>query len=455
MEDARETDIDAASVNEVTVAMARARTDIEGDVEPPSSDGGEGQQGAEGDESTKPNLRAAAEEKERRLAFAEAEFKKWHPRLGDASPPLVGEFKYPLEKPLGPVLCTSRKLRVGTYRGPVGGICKQIMKLGDGQVPVHNSTCFIHYDMWQLGNDWEVFSSRQESEPKQVILVTPKKKCDAGLAECIKTMVVGERALFEIPPELCYGSEGSFSFPSVGKDVWMQTDIELIGIKGTTQEPEIDRADMLYEERMERVKRHRERGNEHFRDGAVGDAAREYEMALSFLTDDIMMQLFGKYLDEANSEKLPAHLNLCACLLKLERWNDAIDQATRALQVEPNNPKAWYRRGRARMALGQDNAARKDLEKALNLSPEDPVVAKALAQLDREEQSKAKARRGVFGGLFGGGGSACSDMEDINDEAKEVNTSCEGGGGSTLRKKPPGSGFFSRLGQTLGWGVAK
>jgi tetratricopeptide (TPR) repeat protein len=76
-------------------------------------------------------------------------------------------------------------------------------------------------------------------------------------------------------------------------------------------------------------------------------------MTLSFLTDDMMMQLFGKYADEANSEKLPAHLNLSACYLKLQRHNEAIDQACRALGVEPKNPKAFYRRGRAKQALGE------------------------------------------------------------------------------------------------------
>lgn len=85
----------------------------------------------------------------------------------------------------------------------------------------------------------------------------------------------------------------------------------------------------------------------------MSGAAREFEMSLSFLTDDMMMQLYGKYLEEANSEKLPAHLNLSACYLKLKRNNEAIDQACRALGVEPKNPKAFYRRGRAKQALGR------------------------------------------------------------------------------------------------------
>jgi hypothetical protein len=37
--------------------------------------------------------------------------------------------------------------------------------------------------------------------------------------------------------------------------------VELIGVKGSTDEPEMERADMMYEERIERVKQHREKGN--------------------------------------------------------------------------------------------------------------------------------------------------------------------------------------------------
>ena len=92
-----------------------------------------------------------------------------------------------------------------------------------------------------------------------------------------------------------------------------------------------------------------------------------------------MMQLFGDYLEEANGEKLPAHLNLCACLLRLGRHAEAVDQANRALGVDPTCAKALYRRGRARQAMGQDEDARNDLVRAMECSPggEDAAVLRA------------------------------------------------------------------------------
>ena len=385
---------------------------------------------------------------------AEVERARWNPRLGDDTAPLVGEWKYPLDKPHGPVMCTSRRVRTGGHPG----VDKQIMREGSAaeRTPKDGDTCFVHYDMWQLNaSGEEVWSTRRESEPHQIVVgkAIPasdgKRRHHPALYECVRAMVPGERALFRVPPELCYGEAGNFSFPAVPPNCWMLVDVELIGAKrGETME----RADMLYEERIERVKSHRTKGNELFRGGDVASAAREYEMSLSFLTDDMMMQLFGSYLDEAEGEKLPAHLNLCACYLKMERHHDAVDQAGRALGVDPTNAKAFYRRGKARRALGQDEAARADLLKALGFSEgaSDPAIERELASLDGEERRSNHARRGVWRGLFdpnddtgGDADGAKKRLDDVDEAGKKPKKRDEAGG--------RGKRFFGRLLERLGF----
>lgn len=41
-----------------------------------------------------------------------------------------------------------------------------------------------------------------------------------------------------------------------------------------------------------------------------------------------MFQLFGKYRDMALAVKNPCHLNMAACLLKLNRYDEAITQCS-------------------------------------------------------------------------------------------------------------------------------
>ena len=388
----------------------------------------------------------------------------WDPDVDDASVPLVGEFKYPVDRPDGPVVCSSRRVSVAGEPG----MTKQIMRAAPDDAPsppAALATCFVHYDMWQRNETHaEVWSTRRESEPHQLVLgdatrtheaheaavvatsggttetssesappLDSRRKHHVALDACLRVMRVGERALFELPARLAYGDAGSFSFPAVPPSCALVADVELIGAEGGSGAPEPKRADMLYEERMARARAHRARGNERYRAGDVLAATGEYQMALSFLTDDMLMQLFGDYLKEAEAEKLPAHLNLAACFLREKRHREAIDQASRALGVDATCAKAYYRRGRARQALGQDDDARTDLLEATRRSPggEDAAALRALRELETEAVKAARARKKTFGGLFAHEDDALesseSSSEDGDDGSSENDDGFDGG----------------------------
>ena len=406
----------------------------------------------------------------------------WDPDVDDASVPLVGEFKYPVDRPDGPVVCSSRRVSVAGEPG----MTKQIMRAAPDDAPsppAAHATCFVHYDMWQRNETHaEVWSTRRESEPHQLVLgdatrtheaheaavvatsggkcppemssesasaedaktpgskdpfgssasVPPpldsRRKHHVALDACILTMRIGERARFEVPARLAYGETGSFSFPAVPPSCALIADVELIGAKGGSGAPEPKRADMLYEERISRVRVHRAQGNERYRAGDILAAIREYQMALSFLTDDMLMQLFGDYLKEAEAEKLPAHLNLAACFLREKRYREAIDQASRALGVDSTSAKAYYRRGRARQALGQDDDARADLLEATRRSPggEDAAALRALRELETEAVKAARARKKTFGGLFAHEDDAFESSESSSSEGSDVSDGSSG-----------------------------
>ena len=396
----------------------------------------------------------------------------WDPDVDDASVPLVGEFKYPVDRPDGPVVCSSRRVSVAGEPG----MTKQIMRAAPDDAPsppAAHATCFVHYDMWQRNETHaEVWSTRRESEPHQLVLgdatrtheaheaavvatsphfgttemsekesapppLDSRRKHHVALDACLRTMRVGERSLFELPARLAYGDAGSFSFPAVPPSCALVADVELIGARGGgSGAPEPKRADMLYEERMARVRAHRARGNERYRAGDILAATGEYQMALSFLTDDMLMQLFGDYLKEAEAEKLPAHLNLAACFLREKRWYETIDQASRALGVDATCAKAYYRRGRARQALGQDDDARADLLEATRRSPggEDAAALRALRELETEAVKAARARKKTFGGLFAHEDDALESSESSSEEGDDGSDgSSENDGGESPR----------------------
>ncbi|XP_042434365.1 peptidyl-prolyl cis-trans isomerase FKBP42-like isoform X2 [Zingiber officinale] len=148
----------------------------------------------------------------------------------------------------------------------------------------------------------------------------------AGLAIGIASMRSGEQALLHVGWELGYGKEGSFSFPNVPPMADLIYEVELIGFDEAKEGKA--RSDMTVEERIAAAERRKVEGNDYFKEEKLEEAMQQYEMAIAYMGDDFMFQLFGKYRDMALAVKNPCHLNMAACLIKLKRYEEAIGQCT-------------------------------------------------------------------------------------------------------------------------------
>ena len=75
---------------------------------------------------------------------------------------------------------------------------------------------------------------------------------------------VGEKASFVIPPSLGYGDAGNISFPSIPPKCKLLVEIELLHVEGTEETPDTNRADLTFEERMERCENLKRKGTRSF-----------------------------------------------------------------------------------------------------------------------------------------------------------------------------------------------
>jgi hypothetical protein len=112
--------------------------------------------------------------------------------------------------------------------------------------------------------------------------------------------------------------------------------------------------------------------NEAFAGGRVGEALAEYELALTYVDEELLMQLEGRYLDSAHAVAAPILVNEAACHLRLNDWASACATTSKALSMAaPDDAqlrgKALFRRARAREALQQMEDALEDLRLALSL----------------------------------------------------------------------------------------
>ncbi|KAJ6948432.1 hypothetical protein NC651_002694 [Populus alba x Populus x berolinensis] len=204
-------------------------------------------------------------------------------------------------------------------------VTKQVVKEGHGQKPSKYATCFLHYRAWTESTQHKFEDTWHEQRPFEMVLGKEKKEM-AGLAVGVSSMNAGERALLHVGWELGYGKEGSFSFPNVPPMADIIYEVELIGFDEVRAGKA--RGDMTAEERIGAADRRKMDGNSLFKDEKLEEAMQQYEMAIAYLGDDFMFQLFGKYRDMALAVKNPCHLNMAACLIKLKRHEEAIAQCT-------------------------------------------------------------------------------------------------------------------------------
>lgn len=260
---------------------------------------------------------------------------------------------------------------------------------------------------------------------------------EQGLHLAVASMRIGERAWVWVDPQYGWGTEGNFSFPTIPPNASLTYEIELIDYEPPSEDKSY--REMTYEERLEASDRRRADGNEAFKAGRYEDALKRYGAALSFIDEDMLMQLAGFHYDRAIAARIPALLNMAACYIQLGDHDGAVSVTSQVLSEDSKNSKALYRRGVARHALGQTEAALKDLENALRHSPDDVIIKKELSAVRRSIQEERRAGASLFQGLLNKGPhSALTSSNAISNEQHQD----LGGGRESLTPARTSSGWW-------------
>jgi len=116
-------------------------------------------------------------------------------------------------------------------------------------------------------------------------------------------------------------------------------------------------------------------GNEAFKLGRWEDAMTCYTKAIKNVADD-------------NKDKAVYLKNRAATYLKMEMYDEAVNDCTRALEIIPNDPKALFRRCQAHEALGKIDSAYTDAKEVHNLDPKNKAIEPVLVRLHKQVQAK-------------------------------------------------------------------
>ena len=159
-----------------------------------------------------------------------------------------------------------------------------------------------------------------------------------------------------------------------------------------------DGADLEQDERLDRAQHHKDKGSELFQKSNLEYAIKRYEKAASYLSE---MDAAGESLPEGldvQYKKLlcQCNLNLAACDLKREKFEDAISHCSKALQQEPGNVKGLFRRGQAYTKMHQYVNARQDLLQALQMEPDNKAVRNQLTTVDQLVKKEKQMYQKMF-----------------------------------------------------------
>ena len=170
-------------------------------------------------------------------------------------------------------------------------------------------------------------------------------------------------------------------------------------------------------------------GNDAYKGGKLGLAAKKYLKALQYIEYD------QSFADEEKARtkkiKLSIYLNGAAVAIKQKDWSKAVTDSTKALNSERGNEKALYRRAQASCELEEYDEAERDIKELLEKDENHKEAKALLAKVKRCKVAQAKKDAKVFGGMFSKLGGLYKDepKADVKAEGGELKEPIDIGGG--------------------------
>eukprot|EP00761_Pharyngomonas_kirbyi_P008131 gb/GECH01008142.1/.p1 GENE.gb/GECH01008142.1/~~gb/GECH01008142.1/.p1 ORF type:complete len:725 (+),score=147.83 gb/GECH01008142.1/:1-2175(+) len=163
--------------------------------------------------------------------------------------------------------------------------------------------------------------------------------------------------------------------------------------KTAKREPRTDK------ERIKFASEKKEQGNKLFKEGDLEKAVGRYVRGIQYLSE--LYDPKDDLKQEGADLKTVCHLNAAACMIKLKLYTKAIDNCSRALEINDSSMKAYFRRGQAYSLSGEYDKAQEDLKTAQEMSPDSKSVKKEMDKLQKRIKQQEAKEKAMYSRMFG------------------------------------------------------
>ncbi|GIY82410.1 peptidyl-prolyl cis-trans isomerase FKBP4 [Caerostris extrusa] len=260
------------------------------------------------------------------------------------------------------------------------GILRSILTEGEGYIsPSDGSVVEVHLIGTYDGKEFEERDVKFElGEGSEVGIVE-------GLETALTKFKKGETSKIILAPKYAFGSKGNAEL-NVPPNAAVEYKVTLKSF-----EKEKETWNMTFEEKIEQAEIVKNKGTNFFKK-KFDLAEKQYQKIITYLQYE--SEAAGADKDKKDDLLKVAHLNLAACFLKLEKFGDVLESCDKALAIEPNNSKAFFRRGKAYLALQECEKAKENFTKVLEYEPSNTAAKKVIQicnlnlkkQLDKEKK---------------------------------------------------------------------
>ncbi|KAI4504600.1 hypothetical protein M0802_000150 [Mischocyttarus mexicanus] len=213
-----------------------------------------------------------------------------------------------------------------------------------------------------------------------------------GVEKALEKFRSGEKSKLKIKSKYAFKAEGKPEF-----NIPPNANVEYI-VELKSFEKALKTWNLNGSQKLEQAQISKDKGTNYFKEGKYNLAIKMYKKGLDFLSYD--KEFENELKSESQSLLLSTYLNIALCYLKTDQNIESKDACTEALKIDPQNEKAYFRRGQAYLALTLPEAAIKDFEKVLEIEPKNVAATKQIIICNNLIKKELLKEKKLYANMF-------------------------------------------------------